>query len=173
MQKLPSFLRRWSSCISEAQKENVMSIVIRLDTNALIYLIESDPNFKSDLAASVIANVCRKYINAIPGDTKQMFESMAAKERDAMLETFLQSANAWSANYVLSGAKAESIKKLVQSQVEKSYNELVNKEIIAAMLRINNEIAERVKVYVDDLVWKEVRKQVSERVKATLSAVGD
>jgi len=153
------------------QQEGAM-IAIRLDTNALIKLIESDPSFKLEITNAVLASVTKRYLKSIPDTTKSIVENIVARERDEILKGLVEytNSNSWIASYKFTGPKADIIKKLTQTETNKACSQMIDQMVMETIQKFSNEIVSRVNCAVESVVKNEIKKQVADRVKRVLES---
>ena len=65
-----------------------MTIEIKLDTNALASLIESDPEFKTKIQQSVLANIANRYLKTTQTEISAAVEATATLARTEILNEY-------------------------------------------------------------------------------------
>lgn len=150
-----------------------MSIIIRLDTNALKSLIDSDENFRLEITNAVLTNITKRYMKSIPDTVKSIVENIVAKERDSVLKDITESNSMWSGQFKLKGPKADEIKNLSRSLTQTACSSMIHEMINEAINKLSPEIESNVKTAVDRVIDNEVRKQVAERIKAVLNKANE
>lgn len=143
-------------------------IELKLDTNAVSHLIDSDPTFKLKIQQAVLANIAGRYVKNVSGLVDGSVKNAVEAAQTSLLKDF----GSWSTEF--SGKHKFNLKSgvldAIKSEIQSKSQVFIREAIRDAIEEQSKEIESRVKAYVDMAMKEYTTKAVSIAIKDRLDA---
>ena len=149
-----------------------MGIEIKLDTNALSSLIDSDPEFRTKIQQSVLTNIANRYLKVANDDINKAIESAAVLAKKEVAKEFGSYTSGYPSSFQLHTGVSDNIKLKVKEAIEKETTSMIatmiDNAVTERLVGIKAKIEAKVAVAMIKLTDQAISTAVSEHLKTKL-----
>ena len=156
-----------------------MSLEIKLDTNALASLIDSDPEFKLKVQQSVLANIANRYLKDSSIDFSEAIKAAANSAKAKVLEEYGSYDRGYPPVFKLNQQTSDHIttktRALAKATADAEISKIIDDEIATRMKSIEDIITAKIAVGIsrqtDQMINAAVKTKIESTVNTMLSEI--
>ena len=153
-----------------------MTLEIKLDTNALSSLIDSDPEFKTKIQQGVLANISNRYLKESSTLMGEEIARQAKIARDQVLSEYGSfKSSGYQRVFELNSTLSEQIKTrvtdLVKTTASLEIGKMIDEQILERINELEDRISAKVAVAVSRKVDTEISKAVNDKVQEAITKI--